>query len=152
MKVLRGCATVAAVLVPSLIGLFALVRCGANEGGELSPAQVTGVWTGADGGRVEFGADERFEMSGIPRSAVVFAFTDPPPGEGKLSGGGEWELADGDRSGTVELGFDAGGSFSDDSQSALLEVKETGDRPVLYFAVDPDKEYGYEVRRVRSDE
>ncbi|CAM5576823.1 hypothetical protein SGRIM128S_05352 [Streptomyces griseomycini] len=31
------CATVAAVLVLSLIGLFALVRCGANEGGEAQP-------------------------------------------------------------------------------------------------------------------
>ncbi|CAL9521153.1 hypothetical protein [Streptomyces sp. enrichment culture] len=152
MKVLRGCTTVVAVLGLCVIGLFALVRCGADEGGELSSRQVVGVWTGGGGGRVEFRADGRFEMSGIPRSAVVFAFADPPPGEGKLSGGGEWELADGDKSGTVELGFRAGGSFPDDSQSALLEVKETGDRPVLYFAVDPDKEYGYEVRRVRSDE
>ncbi|CAL9458970.1 hypothetical protein SUDANB21_02607 [Streptomyces sp. enrichment culture] len=152
MKVLRGCTVVAAVLVLCVIGMFALVRCGANEGGELSSRQVVGVWTGSDGGRVEFRADGRFEMSGIPRSAVVFAFVDPPPGEGKLSGGGEWELADGDRSGTIELGFDAGGSFPDDSQSALLEVKEAGDRPVLYFAVDPDKAYGYEVRRVRPEE
>ncbi|MGC9442022.1 hypothetical protein [Streptomyces sp. WG5] len=100
---------------------------------------------------MEFTADGRFEMSGIPRSAVEFSFTDPPAGDGALSGEGEWEL-DGDdgKSGAIELGFDAGGSFSDDSESALLQVKEAGDSPVLYFDTNPDKAYGYEVRRVTS--
>ncbi|MGV9287857.1 hypothetical protein [Streptomyces sp. NPDC003719] len=97
---------------------------------------------------MEFGADGRFEMTGIPRDAVVFSFSDPPPGDGRLSGAGEWELDGGGTSGTVELGFDAGGSFSGDGESTLLQVKEAGDRPVLYFDTDADKAYGYEVRRV----
>ncbi|MFI7869408.1 hypothetical protein [Streptomyces salinarius] len=151
MKVLRTCGTAAAGLLLCLAGTYALVSCGADEGGELGPAQLAGAWQGSGGGRVEFGADGRFEMSGIPRDAVVFSFSEPPPGDGRLSGRGEWELDGGDeKSGTIELLFDAGGSFPDDSEATLLQVKETGEHPVLYFDTNPDKAYGYEVRRVRA--
>jgi hypothetical protein len=32
-----------------------------------------------------------------------------------------------------------------------LRVDHEGDSPVVYFDVDADKEYGYEVRRVSQD-
>ncbi|WP_230196601.1 hypothetical protein [Streptomyces coriariae] len=136
--------------VPALLlgGLFALDSCGAGKADELSSAQVDGVWKGSGGGRVEFDDDGRFEMSGIPRNAIEFGFIDPPPGNGRLSGRGEWSLVgDDDRSSTIELRFDAAGSFSDDSESTLLQVEEAGDRPKLYFDTDADEGYGYEVRR-----
>ncbi|MER7717237.1 hypothetical protein ABTX99_09820 [Streptomyces flaveolus] len=149
MKVRRTGTAIAVLPCLALLGISALAGCGQSEGPELGSDQLTGVWQGTGGGTVEFGSDGRFEMSGIPRSAVVFSFSDPPPGDGRLSGEGEWEL-DGDdgTSGTIELGFDAKGSFSDDGESTLLQVKEAGDRPVLYFDTDADKAYGYEVRRV----
>ncbi|MGW6239505.1 hypothetical protein ACWGBX_38605 [Streptomyces sp. NPDC055037] len=151
MKVLRGCATAAAVLVLLLGGLFALESCGGGTSAELDAAQVAGVWKGADGGRVEFGDDGSFAMSGIPRSAIEFGFIEPPPGNGKLSGRGRWNLDGGDdRSGTIELRFDAAGSFSDDSESTLLQVEEAGERPKLYFDTDADEGYGYEIRREAS--
>jgi hypothetical protein len=53
--------------------------------------------------------------------------------------------------GDASLFIDEGGSFEDDSESALLRVDREGDSPVVYFDVDPDKEYGYEVRRVSQD-
>lgn len=49
------------------------------------------------------------------------------------------------------LYVDKGGSFSDDSETELLRVEESGENPVMYFQVDVDKEYGYEVRRVDSE-
>ncbi|MES4892822.1 hypothetical protein [Streptomyces sp. NPDC096012] len=51
------------------------------------------------------------------------------------------------RSDSIELRFAAGSSFPDDCESTLLGVTKDGDHPVLYFDNDPDKEYGYEVRR-----
>ncbi|MEV6119340.1 MULTISPECIES: hypothetical protein [unclassified Streptomyces] len=151
MKVRRTGTAIAVLPCLVLLGVSALAGCGPDEGAELGSGQLTGVWQGTGGGTVRFGADGRFEMSGIPRSAVVFSFSDPPPGDGRLSGAGEWELAGGDgTSGTIELGFDAGGSFADDSEATVLQVKEAGDRPVLYFDTDADEAYGYEVRRVTS--
>ncbi|MFJ1730856.1 hypothetical protein [Streptomyces sp. NPDC088254] len=143
----------AAVPVLLLGGLFALDSCEAGKAGELSSAQVDGVWKGSGGGRVEFDDDGRFEMSGIPRNAIEFGFTDPPPGNGRLSGRGEWSLVgDDDRSSTIELRFDAAGSFSEDSEYTLLQVEEAGDHPTLYFDTDADKWYGYEVRRETTSE
>ncbi|WP_158973233.1 hypothetical protein [Streptomyces griseus] len=148
MKVIRGCAMAAAVPVLLLGGLFALNGCGGDTADELGSTEVSGVWKGSGGGRVEFGDDGRFEMSGIPRGAIEFGFSDPPPGNGRLSGRGEWSLVgDDDRSDGIELRFDAAGSFSDDSESTLLRVEEAGDHPTLYFDTDADKAYGYEVRR-----
>ncbi|WP_461090381.1 hypothetical protein [Streptomyces incanus] len=73
---------------------------------------------------------------------------DPPPGKGNLSGRGNWNLrGDDGRSGTIELNFAAAGSFSDDSESTILQVEEEGDRPKLYFDTNPDKQYGYTIRR-----
>ncbi|MEF9906432.1 hypothetical protein [Streptomyces sp. P9-A2] len=147
MKILRGCAIAAAVPVLLLGGLFALEAC-TGPSGELTAQEVAGVWKGSGGGRVEFDGDGTFTMSGIPQSAIEFSFIDPPPGKGNLSGRGEWNLrGDDDRSGTIELSFAAAGSFSDDSASTLLQVEETGDRPKLYFDTDPDKGYGYTIRR-----
>ncbi|MFF1548215.1 hypothetical protein [Streptomyces sp. NPDC058291] len=148
MKLFRGCGMVAAGLTLLLGGLFALDSCEVGKADELGSAQVTGVWKGSGGGRIEFSHDGRFDMSGIPRDAIEFSFTDPPPGNGRLSGRGEWSLDGGDdRSSTIELRFDAAGSFSDDSESTLLQVEEAGDHPTLYFDTNPDKRYGYEVRR-----
>lgn len=137
----------AAVPVLLLGGLFALDSCGAGTADQLSSAQVAGVWKGSGGGLVEFGDDGRFEMSGIPRDAIEFSFIEPPPGNGRLSGRGEWSLdGDDDHSSTIELRFEAGGSFSD-FEATLLQVEEGGDHPTLYFDTDADKGYGYEVRR-----
>lgn len=41
----------------------------------------------------------------------------------------------------------AAGSFSDGPASMLLQVEEAGDRPKLYFDTNPDKGYGYTIRR-----
>ncbi|MET9730538.1 hypothetical protein ABZZ79_07705 [Streptomyces sp. NPDC006458] len=148
MKVLRGCAIAAAVPVLFLGSLFVLQGCDGGTSDELSSQQVAGVWKGSGGGRVEFDDDGTFEMSGIPRTAIEFGFTDPPPGNERLSGRGRWSLdGDDDRSGTVELRFAAAGSFSDDSESTLLQVEEAGDRPSLYFDTDADEGYGYEIHR-----
>ncbi|WP_086694029.1 hypothetical protein [Streptomyces recifensis] len=96
MKVRRTGAAIAVLPCLVLLGISALAACGPDEGAELGSDQLTCVWQGTGGGTVRFGADGRFEMSGIPRSAVVFSFSDPPPGDGRMSGGGEWELAGGD--------------------------------------------------------
>ncbi|MFF6780674.1 hypothetical protein [Streptomyces sp. NPDC012510] len=150
MRILRGCAIAAALPVLILVVLFAL-EAGENDEKALSSAQVVGVWKGSGAGRIEFLQGGRFEMTGIPRSAVVFSFTDPPPGNGGLSGSGEWNLkGDTGKSGTVELRFDATDSFSDGSASALLQVQRTGDQPELYFDTNVDKRYGYEMRRITA--
>ena len=150
MRVLRGCAIAAAVPVLIVLALFSLQACEA-ERETLDSKQVVGVWEGSGGGRVQFHENGRFEMSGIPRNALAFSFVDPPPGKGKISGEGTWELEGGrDQGGSIELLIAKGGSFSDDSESALLQIQRGGDKPEMYFDADPDKEYGYEVRRVAS--
>ena len=53
----------------------------------------------------------------------------------------------GSPSSAVMLNFAAGGSFSD-SAVGQLSVSEGGDRPAMYFVVNADKGYGYEIRRV----
>ncbi|PSM38354.1 hypothetical protein C6Y14_37135 [Streptomyces dioscori] len=147
---LRGCAVAAAVPVLIVIALFSLQACEA-ESEMLDSGQVVGVWEGSGGGRVQFHENGRFEMSGIPRNAVALGFVDPAPGEEKISGEGTWELEGGrDQGGSIELPIDKGGSFSDDSGSALLQIQRGGDEPEMYFDTDPDKEYGYEVRRAAS--
>ncbi|MER6528020.1 hypothetical protein [Streptomyces sp. NPDC001508] len=55
-------------------------------------------------------------------------------------------MGDDDRSGAIEVFFDAAGSFSD-TESTLLQVEKVGDSPTLYFDTNPDKGYGYEVHR-----
>ncbi|MFF1506707.1 hypothetical protein [Streptomyces sp. NPDC058326] len=113
-------------------------------------SQVAGTWIGDGGARVELRVDGGFEMSGIPRSALHFSFIDPPPGEGKLSGSGTWELGphrEGDSVENILLYVDTGGSFSDDSEVEELRVAESGEKPVLYFFTSPEKWYGFEVRK-----
>ncbi|WP_432056261.1 hypothetical protein [Streptomyces sp. bgisy022] len=146
MRRRSGCAALALLLALSPVALFALDGCGAPEGGELSGAQVVGVWSGEGGATLEFGAGGRFEMTRIPREAIPFS--DSLPGDGRLSGSGAWTLADSDRSGTIELVIDPGGSFADEGATALLQVKEAGKHPVMYFDTNPDRAYGYEVRRI----
>ncbi|MFD4034760.1 hypothetical protein ACFWVP_30710 [Streptomyces sp. NPDC058637] len=111
-------------------------------------ARIVGTWTGDDGARVELEADGRFEMTGIPRSAVIFSFIDPPPGDGKLSGSGTWEaVGDSDSVASILLYVDAGGSFSEKTEVEELGVARSGEQPVLYFATLPDKWYGFEIRK-----
>ncbi|GAA3128900.1 hypothetical protein [Streptomyces echinatus] len=147
MKVVRGGAT--AVTVFAVLGTALLLGGCAGDGRDkLAPRQVAGVWEGSGGGRVEFQSDGSFRMSGIPRGAIEFGFSKPPPGNGRLSGRGNWELeGDTRRSDSIELRFAAGGSFRDDSESTLLQVAKGGDHPSLYFDTNSDKGYGYEVRR-----
>lgn len=147
MKVFRGGATSVAVL--AVLGTALLLGGCAGEGRDkLVPRQVAGVWEGSGGGRVEFHDDGSFQMSGIPRSAIEFGFSEPTSGKGRLSGRGNWELeGNSRRSDSIELRFAAGGSFRDDAESTLLQVAKGGDHPVLYFDTNSDKGYGYEVRR-----
>ncbi|MEV0598907.1 hypothetical protein AB0I82_06355 [Streptomyces sp. NPDC050315] len=59
-------------------------------------------------------------------------------------------MRDGDhRTGSITLHFDAAGSFAD-TEVALLEVQQAGDSPQMYFDLNPDRNYGYEIRRVRG--
>ncbi len=43
--------------------------------------------------------------------------------------------------------IDAGGSFADAAQVAVLMVAEDGPPQVLFFSTNVDKPYGYEIRR-----
>lgn len=148
MKILRGCGIALVVCVALVAALFSLEGCGGGERAELDTKQVAGVWTGSGGGRVEFRSNGRFAMSGIPRSAVVFGFSTPPPGDSPLSGQGTWELeGSSGRGNSIQLRFQAGGSFPDDSESGLLRVEKADDHPTLYFDSDSDKAYGYEIQR-----
>ncbi|MFF8835667.1 hypothetical protein [Streptomyces sp. NPDC015130] len=117
---------------------------------KIERTRIAGTWTGDGGARVVLRADGRFEMSGIPRSAVHFAFSDPPSGDGRLSGSGTWEPAhDGDKVDDITLYIAAGGSFTD-TQVGSLGVAEGGQDPVLYFSTDIDKWYGFEIRKTRT--
>lgn len=149
MKLLRGRGLSVALPLLLVGSLSAVQGCGEQEDAALRSAQVAGAWEGSGGGRIEFDADGTFDMSGIPRSAIVFSFVAPPPGKGRISGTGAWELGgEEESSGVVELRFDAGESFLDDGEFAMLRVDRGGENPELYFDTDPDKAYGYEVRRV----
>ncbi|MEK8142791.1 hypothetical protein NKH18_12990 [Streptomyces sp. M10(2022)] len=134
--------------IPLLLIGFLFVVQGAGQNPELESEQVVGVWEGSGGGQIVFHTNGTFEMARIPRSAIVFSFVDAPPGKAGCPGGA-WELdGEGDTSGAVELHFDTGGAFSDDGESALLQVDRGGDEPEMYFDTNVDKGYGYEVRRV----
>ncbi len=121
---------------------------------EIGAAQVVGVWEGDGGGRVTFHRDGRFEMSGIPREAIDF-FLEVPPGTGRLFGAGEWELGDpgegSERDSEVYLYIEEGGSFSNGPDVGWLRVEDGGKNPVMFFQVNVDKEYGYQIRRVESE-
>ncbi|MFI5768799.1 hypothetical protein ACIA74_09645 [Streptomyces sp. NPDC051658] len=111
--------------------------------------QIAGTWTGDGGARVELHADGRFEMSGIPRSSITSSFIDPPPGDGRVSGSGTWKPeGDSDSVDSILLSIDAGGSFSEATETEALGVARSGENPVLYFATDVDKWYGYEIHKV----
>ncbi|MFE5945604.1 hypothetical protein [Streptomyces sp. NPDC056480] len=110
--------------------------------------RIAGTWTGDGGARVELRPDGRFAMSGIPRDAVTFSFIDPPPGDGKISGSGTWKPAvDGDSVDGILLHVDAGGSFSDSTETQELRVARSGEKPVLYFATSADEWHGFEIRK-----
>ncbi|MFF0260500.1 hypothetical protein [Streptomyces microflavus] len=115
--------------------------------------RIVGQWSGSGGARVELREDGRFEMSGIPRSAIVISFADPPPGKGRLSGSGTWELeepSDRDTVESIRLNVDAVGSFTGGSEIAELRVARGGDKPVLYFATNVDKWYGFEISKTEQ--
>ncbi|MFF9077843.1 hypothetical protein ACF1BP_34865 [Streptomyces sp. NPDC014735] len=116
-----------------LVALFVMQGCG-GKSSELRSEEVVGVWKGSGGRRIEFRADGTFDMSGIPRSAVEFSFSTPPPGKGSLSGRGRWDLeGQRDPSSGVELRFVEGGSFADDAGFALLRPVRNRDEPEMYF-------------------
>ncbi|MCW8097788.1 hypothetical protein [Streptomyces tauricus] len=137
----------AAVPVLIVITLFSLQACEA-EGEKLDSDQIVGAWKGSGAGRIRFHENGRFEMTGIPRDAIAFSFIDPPPGKGRIAGEGTWQLEGGrDQGAALELLIDKGGSFSNASETALLQLQQGGENPRMYFDTNPDKEYGYEVRR-----
>ncbi|MFI8997863.1 hypothetical protein [Streptomyces sp. NPDC053542] len=149
-QILSGCLVAMAVPVLTVLGLFTLDSCQASDA-TLDSAQIVGTWRGEGGARVEFHKEGTFEMTSVPRSAVDDGAMDLPPGKGKLSGRGTWDMRDGDRrTGSIALHFDAAESFSAGTEVALLEVQQAGDSPQMYFDVNPDKHYGYEIRRVRG--
>ncbi|WP_329112228.1 hypothetical protein [Streptomyces sp. NBC_01353] len=141
----KAVTTVTAVF---LLGMGVCIAGLTEQPESIERTRIAGTWTGDAGARVELHANGRFEMSGIPRSAITFSFIDPPPGDGKLSGSGTWKPArDGDRVDSILLYVDAGGSFSETSETGELGVAESGENPVLYFSTSPDKWYGYEIRK-----
>ncbi|MEU0163044.1 hypothetical protein ABZ154_30630 [Streptomyces sp. NPDC006261] len=109
----------------------------------IESAQAIGLWKADDGGQIEFTSDGRFEMSGIARSAVVFSFSEPPPGDDPLAGAGTWELKN---QRLIELSHEKGGSFSH-VEPGSMGIAESGKNPLLYFSTNSDKEYGYEVQK-----
>ncbi|MET9054023.1 hypothetical protein ABZW50_23045 [Streptomyces bacillaris] len=128
-----------------VLGLaFALGGCSAAGTTAVDTAGLPGVWTGSGGGRVDFHADGRFSMKGIPAESIGFAFGEPPD-EDRVAGSGTWEQdTDEDR---LNLMIDAGGSFTDAKQMAVLMVAEDGPPQVLFFSTNVDKPYGYEIRK-----
>ncbi|MFB7397681.1 hypothetical protein [Streptomyces sp. NPDC056191] len=138
---------VTAVSAVFLLGMGGCIAGIADRPEEIERTRIAGTWTGDDAARVELHPDGRFEMSGIPRSAVVFSFSDPPPGDGKLSGSGRWQPAHaGDTVDRIILYVEVGGSFAD-VQVEELGVAESGEDPVLYFSTSPDEWYGFEIRK-----
>ncbi|MFH9263951.1 hypothetical protein ACH4KN_06745 [Streptomyces sp. NPDC017546] len=111
----------------------------------VDPDGLPGVWTGSGGGRVEFQADGRFSMKGIPTESVGFAFGEPPT-EDRVAGSGTWNVDDSDED-RLQLRIDAGGSFADADQMAVLMVAEDGPPQVLFFSTNVDKPYGYELKK-----
>ncbi|MEU0957622.1 hypothetical protein ABZ353_35640 [Streptomyces niveus] len=124
--------------------MFGTAGC-VSESERVESAQISGVWSGADGGRVEFGDDGRFELSGIPRDAVVFSFTDPPPKGQKVRGQGAWSVKE--KGSIVELIYDSTGSFAEGGEAGSLGVADSGDPLKLYFSTNSEKEYGYEIQK-----
>jgi len=83
-KSFKGARSVACSL---LVGVIVALAAGCGVDSEkISAAQVVGSWRGDGGGRMEFWADGRFEMSGIPRDAIVFSFIDTRPERGGCPG------------------------------------------------------------------
>ncbi|MEV8445686.1 hypothetical protein [Streptomyces parvus] len=107
---------------------------------------LPGVWTGSGGGRVEFHADGRFSMKGIPAESVDFTWSEQRNGATRVSGAGTWQQQDIDED-SLQLMFDAGGSFPTDEEVATLMVAEDGPPQVLYFSTNVDKPYGYEIEK-----
>ncbi|MFB8353344.1 hypothetical protein [Streptomyces niveus] len=116
-----------------------------SESERVESAQIPGVWSGADGGRVEFGDDGRFELSGIPRDAVVFSFIDPPPNGQKVSGQGTWSVKG--KGSIVELIYDSRGSFAEGGEAGSLSVADSEEPLTLYFSTNSEHEYGYEIQK-----
>ncbi|MFJ9684997.1 hypothetical protein ACIRRX_04830 [Streptomyces bacillaris] len=151
----RSKVVAAVALSMTVLGVLLVGGCVAlfsEKPERIDRSQIVGVWTGSGGARVDLRADGRFEMSGIPRSAIDFSFIDPPPGKGRLSGSGTWEpeqlgSVDTDTVESIHLAVDAGGSFSRDSETVELRVARSGEDPVLYFAINVDKWYGFEVSK-----
>ncbi|MDW4897309.1 hypothetical protein ACFXOL_29320 [Streptomyces californicus] len=128
----------------ALVLASALSGCSTADTTPVDIDGLPGVWTGRGGGRVEFHADGRFSMKGIPTESIGFAFSEPPD-EDRVAGSGTWErVPDEDQ---VQLMIDAGGSFADAAQVAVLMVAEDGPPQVLFFSTNVDKPYGYEIRR-----
>lgn len=107
---------------------------------------LPGVWTGSGGGRVEFHADGRFSMKGIPAESIAFTWSEPRNGAIRVSGAGTWEQHDVDED-TLLLMIDAGGSFPTDEEVASLMVAEDGPPQVFFFSTNVDKPYGCEIRK-----
>ncbi|WP_237725626.1 MULTISPECIES: hypothetical protein [Streptomyces] len=107
---------------------------------------LPGVWTGSGGGRVEFHADGRFSMKGIPAESVVFTWSEPRNGATRVSGAGTWQQQDVDED-SLKLMIDVGGSFPTDEEVATLMVAEDGPPQVLFFSTNVDKPYGYEIEK-----
>ncbi|MFF3839874.1 hypothetical protein [Streptomyces sp. NPDC001930] len=138
---------VTAVTAVFLLGMGGCIAGIADRPEAIDRTRIAGTWTGDDGARVELHTNGRFEMSNIPRSAVVFSFGDPPPGDGKLSGSGTWQPGHaGDTVDRILLYVEPGGSFAD-VQVEALGVAESGEEPVLYFSTSPDEWYGLEIRK-----
>lgn len=107
---------------------------------------LPGVWTGSGGGRVEFHADGRFSMKGIPAASIAFTWSEPRNGATRVSGAGTWRQDDVAED-SLQLMIEAGGSFPTDEEVATLMVAEDGPPQVLFFSTNVDKPHGYEIKK-----
>ncbi|MFD3515700.1 hypothetical protein [Streptomyces sp. NPDC058657] len=138
----------------ALAGLVAVGGCCAmlSERPErIARGRIAGIWIGENGARVVMRVDGRFEMSGIPRSALTPRFSEPPLRGENVSGSGTWTpVGDSGSVTTISLSIAAGGSFAEGTDAEELGVARSGEGPVLYFSTDPDKWYGFELRKTGS--
>lgn len=106
---------------------------------------LPGVWTGSGGGRVEFHADGRFSMKGIPAESIAFTWSEPRNGATRVSGAGTWERHDVDED-----------TAPDDRRRRLIPDRRGGRQPHgrrgrsaagVLLRHERRQTYGYEIRK-----
>jgi hypothetical protein len=112
--------------------------------GNLDEQDVVGVWSGADGARLELDGNRRFRVSRFPRR-LLFDLNGPGPGE-RVDAEGAWRLREGPSGMEVRLEFDRTGELP--KGFALNAAISSGRWSAsLYFADDELHQGRYSLRR-----